>query len=295
MDPIPLKAWIAQGLEWMRLNLGPVFDGFAAAIAALDSAFTGALHAIPPWLFIAVVAGVLLWRKGPGTAVLIAGALLLVWNLRLWDDAMDTVSLALISAGTSAVLGIPLGILMAESDRADRLVTPVLDYMQTTPAFVYLIPSVVFFGIGAAPGVFATIMFALPPLSRSVALGIREIDPRTIEAVNAFGATRTQLLMKVKLPLAVPYFAVGINQCIMMSFSMVVMAALIGAKGLGTIVVASLAQVDFPTGIEAGLAVVAIAVALDQLSRPALRRLRLKRALRRRAGGKSAVGASPVS
>ncbi|MDB5488588.1 MAG: glycine betaine/L-proline transporter, permease protein [Reyranella sp.] len=281
MNPIPLKAWIAQGLEWLRLNCGAVFDGFARAITAWDSSLEFALRSIPPWALILVVAGVLIWRRGFGIAAAVAAALLLVWDLRLWNDGMHTVSLALMSAGISIVLGVPLGILVAESRRADRLITPVLDYMQTTPAFVYLIPSVVFFGIGAAPGVFATVMFALPPLTRNVALGIREVDPRTIEAVNAFGATPMTVLTKVKLPLALPYFAIGINQCIMMSFSMVVMAALIGARGLGTLVVASLAQVDFPAGIEAGVAVVAIAVALDQMSRPTLGRFRRKWLFRR--------------
>ncbi len=155
------------------------------------------------------------------------------------------------------------------------IVAPVLDYMQTTPAFVYLIPSVLFFGIGTAPGVFATVVFALPPLTRNIALGIQEADAKVIEAAEAFGATRAQLLRKVKLPLALPYFVIGINQCVMMSLSMVVMASLIGARGLGTIVVTSLAQVDFPMGIESGLAVVAIAIALDRISRPAtVQRLR---------------------
>ena len=144
--------------------------------------------------------------------------------------------------------------------------------MQTTPAFVYLIPSVLFFGIGAAPGVFATVVFALPPLTRNVALGIQEADAKVIEAAEAFGANRIQLLRKVKIPLALPYIAIGINQCVMMSLSMVVMASLIGARGLGTAVVTSLAQVDFPTGIESGLAVVAVAIALDQISRPTVQK-----------------------
>jgi ABC-type proline/glycine betaine transport system permease subunit len=274
MKPIPLTEWITDGMDWLHSHCGPLFDGFVAVIDAVDSALRAGLHAIPPWGLIALVVIVLAWRKGIATALAIAAGLLLVWDLRLWNDGMDTVSLALIAAGVSALLGSPAGILGAESSRADRLITPILDYMQTTPAFVYLIPSVVFFGVGTAPGVFATIMFALPPLTRNVALGIREADPKAIEAARAFGARPMQILTKVKLPLARPYFVIGINQCIMMSFSMVVMAALIGATGLGTTVVASLAQVDFPTGIEAGIALVAIAIALDLLSRPALGRRR---------------------
>jgi ABC-type proline/glycine betaine transport system permease subunit len=291
MKPIPLTQWITQGMDWLHSHCGALFDGYVAIVEAVDSALRAGLHAVPPWALIALVAILLVWRKGIVTGLAIAAALLLVWDLRLWNDGMDTVSLALISAGAAALLGVPAGILVAESRRADRLITPILDYMQTTPAFVYLIPSVVFFGVGTAPGVFSTIMFALPPLTRNVALGIREADPRAIEAARAFGARPLQILTKVKLPLALPYFVIGINQCIMMSFSMVVMAALIGATGLGTTVVASLAQVDFPTGIEAGIAMVAIAIALDQLSRPVLgRRRRKKPRLARRKPGAPAPG-----
>lgn len=276
MAPIPLKDWVAAALATLHSHFSFVFDSFAAVVGTLNSGLRTGLHAVPPWGIIMAVALILGWRKGIWVSAVIAVALLVVWDLRLWNDGMDTVSLAMISAAISGVLGIPLGILAAQSPFVDRLVTPVLDYMQTTPAFVYLIPSVVFFGIGTAPGVFATIMFALPPLTRNVALGIKEVDLRAIEAAEAFGARSLQVLAMVKLPLALPYIAIGVNQCIMMSFSMVVMASLVGAGGLGTIVVASLAQVDFPTGIEAGLSVVAIAVTLDQLSRPALGRSRRK-------------------
>jgi ABC-type proline/glycine betaine transport system permease subunit len=282
MRPIPLKLWIAEGLDGLHHHLGFLFNAFSGAMASLDGALGSALGGLPPYVLILLIALVLAWRRGVLTALSIAAGLLVVWNIGLWSDATETISLVLIATGISCLLGIPLGILLAESPLAARIVTPVLDYMQTTPAFVYLIPSVLFFGIGTAPGVFATVMFALPPLARNVALGIREVDADTIEAAEAFGATWRQLLAKVKLPLALPYFVVGINQCIMMSLSMVVMASLIGARGLGTIVVTSLAQVDFPKGIESGLAVVAIAIALDRLSRPMAAGSRLRALIRLR-------------
>jgi ABC-type proline/glycine betaine transport system permease subunit len=278
MQPIPIKDWISLGLDLLHRHLGFAFDAAASLVTQLDLYIGSGLHRVPPYVIVLIVFGVLAWRKGIFVAVAVAAGLLVVWNLGLWDDAAETVSLVLIAVSISAMFGIPLGILLAESPLAARIVAPVLDYMQTTPAFVYLIPSVLFFGIGTAPGVFATVVFALPPLTRNIALGIREADAKVIEAAEAFGATRAQLLRKVKLPLALPYFVIGINQCVMMSLSMVVMASLIGARGLGTIVVTSLAQVDFPMGIESGLAVVAIAIALDRISRPATVRRARRRA-----------------
>jgi ABC-type proline/glycine betaine transport system permease subunit len=275
MQPLPIKDWISLGLDLLHWHLGFAFNAAASLLTQLDLYIGSGLHHVPPYVIVLIVFGVLAWRTGIFVAVAIAAGLLVVWNLGLWDAAAETVSLVLIAVSISAMLGIPLGILAAESPLAARIVAPVLDYMQTTPAFVYLIPSVLFFGIGTAPGVFATVVFALPPLTRNIALGIQEADAKVIEAAEAFGATRAQLLRKVKLPLALPYFVIGINQCVMMSLSMVVMASLIGARGLGTIVVTSLAQVDFPMGIESGLAVVAIAIALDRISRPAtVRRFR---------------------
>jgi ABC-type proline/glycine betaine transport system permease subunit len=272
MQPIPIKDWISTALDLIHRHLGFVFDALSGMVSGLNGWLGSAFSSVPPYIVIITIAAVLLWRGRRSAAVATTIGLLIVWNLGLWSDATETVSLVLIAVGVSAIVGFPLGILMAESPAAARIVTPVLDYMQTTPAFVYLIPSVLFFGIGTAPGVFATVAFALPPLARNVAVGIQEADAKVIEAAEAFGATWAQVLRKVKTPLALPYIAVGVNQCIMMSLSMVVMASLIGARGLGTIVVSSLAQVDFPAGIESGLAVVAIAIALDRISRPKARR-----------------------
>jgi ABC-type proline/glycine betaine transport system permease subunit len=195
-------------------------------------------------------------------------ALALIANLGLWRAATDTVALVLLAAALALGVGAPLGVLVAESRVARVIVTPVLDYMQTTPAFVYLIPAVLFFGIGAAPGVLATAAFALPPVTRALALGLDQVSSQAIEAGRAFGASRLQLLFKIKLPLALPYIRVGVNQCIMMSLSMVVVCALIGARGLGVEVITALTQMNLAQGIEAGLAVVLIAATLDRLFDP---------------------------
>jgi glycine betaine/proline transport system permease protein len=276
MQPFPIKDWIASGLQLLHREFGFVFDALAGIVTALDTYLVWGFQGLPPYVLVLLAGAALVWRRGAQIAIPITLGLLVVWNLGLWGDAVETTAEVLVAVGISIILGVPLGIVLTESTLAARLLTPILDYMQTTPAFVYLIPSVLFFGIGTAPGIFTTVLFALPPLARNVALGIREADPRVIESAEALGATRTQLLRKVKLPLALPYFATGTNQCVMMSPSMVVMASLIGARGLGTIVVASLAQVDFPMGIESGLAVVAVAITLDQISRPKRRRAQLK-------------------
>jgi ABC-type proline/glycine betaine transport system permease subunit len=265
---IPLREWAEATVLWCTSHGGPLFALVTGSIDRLDAFLRAALRVPPPALVVLAAALWALWRRGIPAAVAVALGLLLIWNLALWKEAIDTVSLVLIAAGLSLAIGIPVGILMAESATARSLITPILDYMQTTPAFVYLIPSVLFFGIGTVPGVLATMMFALPPPIRATMLGIANVPPPLIEAGNAFGATPLQLIVRVKLPLALPYVSVGVNQCIMMSLSMVVIASLVGARGLGTKVVESLTQADLAKGIEAGLAVVATAITLDLLSRP---------------------------
>ncbi len=268
MPTLPLAARISAVVHWMQFNLDGVFGAIKAALVMADLALRGLLGAVPPWGLIGGIALILLWRRRFGAAVAITVALALIANLGLWRAATDTVALVLLSAVLALGVGAPLGVLVAESRAARTIVTPILDYMQTTPAFVYLIPAVLFFGIGAAPGVLATAAFALPPVTRALALGLDQVSPQAIEAGNAFGASRLQLLFKIKLPLALPYFRVGVNQCIMMSLSMVVVCALIGARGLGVEVVTALTQMNLAQGIEAGLAVVLVAATLDRLFDP---------------------------
>lgn len=263
---LPLAAWLDDLVRWMQFNLDAIFNPVKNGISAIDSALRAALYFVPSYAVIAALVLFLLWRKRFGSACWVGIGLALIVNLGLWHDTLDTCSLMLPACGLAILIGGPLGILIAESRIAAATLIPALDYMQATPAFVYLIPAVLFFGIGATPGVLATAAFALPPVSRAVALGLREVKPPLVEAGTAFGATRFQILLKVKLPLSRPYIVVGINQCIMMALSMVVICALIGAGGLGVDVVTALAQMNLPQGIEAGVAVVLLAMALDRTS-----------------------------
>lgn len=268
IPPLPLADWISALVRWMQFNLDGVFGAIKSVLILADGTLRSLLGVAPPWALIGGIALMLLWRRRLGAAVGIAAALALIANLGLWRAATDTIALVLVASALALAVGAPLGILIAESRVARAVATPVLDYMQTTPAFVYLIPAVLFFGIGAAPGVLATAAFALPPVTRALAVGLDQVSPQAIEAGRAFGGSRMQILFKIKLPLALPYFRVGVNQCIMMSLSMVVICSLIGARGLGVEVITALSQMNLAQGIEAGLAVVLVAATLDRLFDP---------------------------
>ena len=179
---------------------------------------------------------------------------------------MDTLALVLSSTFIALIMGIPLGIWAGNSDRAEKALRPILDFMQTMPAFVYLIPAVLFFGLGAVPGAFATVIFAMPPVVRLTSLGIRQVPEDIVEATQSFGATKRQLLLKVQLPLALPTILTGVNQTIMLSLSMVVIAAMIAAGGLGEIVLKGITQMQIGTGFEGGIAVVILAIVLDRIT-----------------------------
>jgi len=192
--------------------------------------------------------------------------LLLIYDLGYWDHLVDTLALVVMSVVIAVVIGIPIGIWMSQKDRVQSVITPILDFMQTMPAFVYLIPSVVFFNLGMVPGVIATVIFCMPPTVRLTNLGIRQVPVDLIEAANAFGSTTSQRLLKVQIPLSIPTLMAGINQSIMLSLSMVVIASLVGAPGLGTDVYRAVTQVDIGTGFEGGLALVILAMVLDRIS-----------------------------
>lgn len=195
----------------------------------------------------------------------------------LWEETMQTLALVLSSTGMALLLGIPLGIWMASSGRCNKVLQPVLDCMQTMPAFVYLIPAVLFFGLGTVPGAFATIIFAMPPVARLTALGICQVPKNVVEAARSFGATSWQLLYKVQLPLALPTILAGVNQTIMMSLSMVVVAAMISAGGLGEIVLKGITQMKIGMGFEGGIAVVILAIVLDRITQGIARKNRRSR------------------
>lgn len=191
---------------------------------------------------------------------------MLILNLGLWDNTIKTLALVLAATLIALIIGLPLGILMAKNNTANKLIRPILDFMQTMPAFVYLIPAVYFFDLGTVPGAVATIIFAMPPVVRLTNLGIRQVPADVVEAAKSFGATSSQLLYKVQMPLAVPTIMAGLNQTIMLSLSMVVISAMIGADGLGKTVYEGITQMNIAKGFEGGLAVVIMAMLLDRIT-----------------------------
>ncbi|GHC91426.1 glycine/betaine ABC transporter permease [Pseudorhodoferax aquiterrae] len=263
---LPVESWINHGLAWTVEHFRPFFQTVRGPIDATLSSVEGLLQSVPTVAMIALL-GLLAWQFA-GRAVAIGGviSLMLVAMLGIWPEAMVTLSLVLTSLAFCLVLGLPLGILLASSDRANRIARPVLDAMQTTPAFVYLVPVVMLFGIGNVPGVIVTIVFALPPLVRLTTLGIRQVRPDLIEAARAYGASPWQLLTKVQLPLAMPSIMAGINQALMLSLSMVVIASMIAVGGLGQMVLRGIGRLDMGLATVGGLGIVLLAITLDRIT-----------------------------
>ncbi|WP_446699096.1 ABC transporter permease [Agrobacterium cavarae] len=247
-------------------NFSPFLDFVATVIGFVTNTIQETLTAIPMPVGILIFAILSFWRVGAAFGVLAGLALWLVDHMGLWTAMMETLSLVIASTLMAMIIGLPLGIAMARKDSVAALVRPVLDLMQTMPAFVYLIPAAMFFGLGAVPGAIATVIFAMPPVVRLTNLGIRQVHVEFIEAGNAFGCTPAQLLFKVQLPNAMPSIMAGINQTIMLSLSMVVIASMIGAGGIGNTVLTGIQRLDVGTGFEGGLAVVILAVILDRLT-----------------------------
>lgn len=276
---LPIGEPVAGLVQWMRDPLAPLFDGVYVVVRFLVDGLYQLLVAPAPFWIVALAA-VLAWRiRGRGFGLFTAAAFLLVDGMGLWSDAMSTLALVLTSAVFAVAIGVPLGIWASRSEGLSRILRPILDFMQTMPPFVYLIPAVFFFRIGQVPGVVATVVFGMPPAIRLTELGIRQVAPDVVEAGTAFGSTPNQLLTKVQLPLALPTIMAGVNQVIMLSLSMVVIAGMIGAGGLGAVVVRSLTQLNIALGFEAGLGVVILAVFLDRLTEGLARsRQRLARA-----------------
>ncbi len=251
-DGLPVQGWINDGLAWLVEHFRPFFQTVRAPIDATLSGITDALLA---WQF-----------AGRALAVASAISLAAVVLLGIWPDAMVTLALVLTSLLFCVVIGLPLGIWLASSDRAQRGMRPLLDAMQTTPAFVYLVPVVMLFGIGNVPGVIVTIVFALPPLVRLTNLGLRQVRPDLVEASRAYGASPTQLLLKVQLPLAMPSIMAGINQTLMLSLSMVVIASMIAVGGLGQMVLRGIGRLDMGLATVGGLGIVLLAIVLDRIT-----------------------------
>ena len=263
---LPLESWINQGLGWVVANFRPFFQAVRAPIDATLNGVSDVLLAAPALAVIAIV-GVLAWQfTSRALAIGTVLALLVVSMLGIWPEAMITLSLVLTSLAFCLIIGLPLGIFLASSDRAQNLLRPLLDAMQTTPAFVYLVPVVMLFGIGNAPGVIVTIIFALPPLVRLTNLGIRQVRPDLIEAARAYGASPWQLLTRVQFPLAMPSIMAGINQSLMLSLSMVVIASMIAVGGLGQMVLRGIGRLDMGLATVGGLGIVLLAITLDRLT-----------------------------
>ncbi|MBD9640065.1 proline/glycine betaine ABC transporter permease [Ensifer sp. ENS07] len=257
---------VDSAVNYILDNFAPLLDLIAAAIGTVTNSIQAALLAAPLALGLAIFVLLSLWRVGFGFAVFTALSLMLVEHMGLWSAMMETLSLVIASTLVAMLIGLPLGIAMARSDRGAASVRPMLDLMQTMPAFVYLIPAAMFFGLGAVPGTIATVIFSMPPVVRLTNLGIRQVHVEFIEAGNAFGCTAWQLLVKVQLPNAMPSIMAGINQTIMLSLSMVVIASMIGAGGIGNTVLTGIQRLDVGTGFEGGLAVVILAVILDRIT-----------------------------
>ena len=263
---LPLQAWINEGLGWVVDHFRPFFQAVRAPIDATLSGASDLLLAAPSAVVIALI-GLLAWQFTSRTlAIGTVLALLLLSLLGVWPEAMITLSLVLTSLAFCLGIGLPLGIFLASSERAQNLLRPLLDAMQTTPAFVYLVPVVMLFGIGNAPGVIVTIIFALPPLVRLTNLGIRQVRPDLIEAARAYGASPWQLLSRVQLPLAMPSIMAGINQSLMLSLSMVVIASMIAVGGLGQMVLRGIGRLDMGLATVGGLGIVLLAITLDRLT-----------------------------
>jgi len=265
---IPIGRWGKQFFDFLTDNFEWFFDSIAEGLTFLLDGLVDLLLAVPPVLMIAMVAGFSWWLKkswklGAGVAL----GLLFIVNQGLWKETCETIVLVVGATAASMALGVPIGIWAAHSERVYRILHPLLDLMQTLPTFVYLIPVLILFGLGIAPGMIVTVIFAMPAPIRLTYLGITSVPKPMIEAGESFGATRSQLLWKVELPAALPTIMAGLTQCIMLSLSMVVIAALIGANGLGKPVVRALNTVNIPLGLEAGLAIVVLAIILDRVAR----------------------------
>ena len=261
---LPLGDAVEAFVVFLGDALGWLFDAIALALAVVYDGLDWALRTPPFWAVILVLAAVALWVKGVKLAVGTALGLVLIVAVDQWDAAMDTLALVLVASAIAIAIGIPVGIWAARNDHVSRVVRPALDFLQTMPAFVYLIPAIIFFGVGAVPGMIATILFALAPGVRLTELGIRGVDREVVEAGHAFGATPGRILRQIQLPLALPSIMAGVNQVIMLSLSMVVIAGMVGAGGLGGEIVRAIGRIDVGLGFEAGIAVVIIAMILDR-------------------------------
>lgn len=263
---IPVGRWFEGLINWLTDHLGVVFDGIGATVNAIISGLDSLLLLPHPLLMIVIFTGIAWFTARLGVAIFTALGMLLIYNMGYWEATMETLSLVLASVLIALVVGVPLGIWCAKRDMVERVVRPVLDFMQTLPAFVYLIPAVLFFKLGPVPGVIATLIFSLPPAVRLTSLGIRQVPEEIREAAVSFGSNPRQLLLKAELPVAMPTIMAGVNQTIMLALSMVVISGMIGAGGLGNEVLKGITQLKIGLGFESGISIVILAIFLDRVT-----------------------------
>ncbi|WP_020612104.1 ABC transporter permease [Sediminispirochaeta bajacaliforniensis] len=265
-DILDVGGWFETIIDWMTLHWDGFFDGVSAIVQAVLSAFL-AVFSFPPPIVLVLLLAVLAWllvSRGAGILSFIGFSL--IWIMGLWGETMETLSLVVTSVILALLIAVPVGIWSSKKDTVQRIVRPVLDFMQTLPAFVYLIPAVLFFKLGPVPGVVATLIFAMPPSVRLTNLGIRQVPKEIKEAAKSFGATSHQMLLKAELPVALPTILAGVNQTIMLALSMVVIAGMIGAGGLGNEVLKGITQLKIDQGFEGGIAIVILAMYLDRVT-----------------------------
>ena len=263
---IPLGRWVDESVHYLLDHDANTFDAIGRAIESFARLIEQGLQGIPMPMLMAIFVLGGLWRVGWRFALFALGSLLLIYATGFWDQTVVTLALTLSSTLISLVLGVPLGIWTAKSKLVQTIVRPILDLMQTMPAFVYLIPAAMLFGLGRVPGILSTVIFAMPPAVRLTSLGIRHVNREIVEAGQAFGCTPWQLLYKVQFPNALPSIMQGVNQTIMMALSMVIIASMVGAGGLGNDVLASIQRLDIGLGFESGLSVVLLAIILDRIT-----------------------------
>ncbi|OLU33930.1 choline ABC transporter permease subunit [Pseudomonas sp. PA15(2017)] len=265
-EKLDLGSWVNDAVQHMLDNYSGVFDSMGSVVSGFSEAIENVLMLPPAWLLIAIFVALGLWRIGFRFAVFTTVAFVLIVMTGFWEQTVVTLGLTFSATLISLLIGIPLGIWAAKSERVSTIIRPILDFMQTMPAFVYLIPAAMLFGLGRVPGIIATVIFAMPPAVRLTSLGIRQVNKEIVEAGQSFGCNSRQLLFKVQLPNAMPSIMAGVNQTIMMALSMVIIASMVGAGGLGNDVLASIQRLDIGLGFESGMAVVLLAIILDRIT-----------------------------
>lgn len=268
LPKLPVADWVEAATNWLTVTLSGLFDAIQNGGSTFMNGITNLLLLIPPFAFILIVAVIAYFvnKKQLSLSAFALVGLGYILNQGLWSELMNTVTLVLVSSLVSVIIGVPLGIWSAKNKTVHNILKPILDFMQTMPAFVYLIPAVAFFGIGIVPGTFASVIFALPPTVRFTELGIKQISTELVEAADAFGSTGKQKLFKVELPLAKSTIMAGVNQTVMLALSMVVTASMIGAPGLGRQVLTALQRASVGSGFVSGLAIVILAILIDRLT-----------------------------